>query len=325
MTLARLSVVVPNYNHGAYLPECLGAISRQSVPAHEVIVIDDGSTDNSVDVIERMASQFERLRFYRNETNRGVIYTVNRGVDLSTGDLVCILAADDQVMPGFFEKSIKLLAANQRAGLSGTICRFVNEASGLRHHLGLDVTDAPCYLTPEEVVRLGRQNRLLVFTSTLVYRREALLSVGKQHADLRWHADWFSFVAVAIRHGMCFIPEVLGEFRVRPASFSNKGMRQRKEQVQVLRRILERLAAREYEDVAALVREGALLAPFGKEMLGILVSKKCYWCYLTPVYLRWAFWWMLRIEAKKLLPRWVARLYYRLGGYNPKHLQVSAR
>lgn len=79
ITNARLSVVVPNYNHAQYLPEALNAILNQSCRPMEVIVIDDCSTDNSVEVIEAFIRMDPIIRLYRNERNRGVNFSMNRG------------------------------------------------------------------------------------------------------------------------------------------------------------------------------------------------------------------------------------------------------
>ena len=67
ITNARLSVIVPNYNHAQYLPEAVNAILNQSCRPMEVIVIDDCSTDNSVEVIEAFIRQDPIIRLYRNE------------------------------------------------------------------------------------------------------------------------------------------------------------------------------------------------------------------------------------------------------------------
>ena len=133
MKLPTLSVIVPNYNHGAHLPACLKALLSQSVPADEIIVIDDGSTDNSVEIIEQLARQHSIIKFYRNDQNRGVIYTFNRGVDLATSQFIAGCGADDEVMPGYFEKSLRLLAEHPEAGVSAGICQFKDLGTGLIH------------------------------------------------------------------------------------------------------------------------------------------------------------------------------------------------
>jgi glycosyltransferase involved in cell wall biosynthesis len=314
MKLPSLSVVVPNYNHAKYLPNCLAAIANQSVPAKEIIVVDDASTDNSVAVLETLARQYPTLRLYRNEVNLGFMGAVNRGLDFATGDFVTIPAADDQVMPGLFEKSLHLLAEHPQAGLCATICRLRDLQSGLAYNFGVHVCDQPCYLSPQKMLELARQGRLLVFGTTMMWRRDALLRAGKYLAGLKWHCDWFVMFSIGFRHGMCFVPEVLGEFRVESSSVSGRGMRNRDAQREVLRYALELLEEPQNQDIAPFFRRSAILAPFGKEMLWLILTHRRYWKNLNPIYLRQALWWTVRIEAKKVLPHSLARLYYKLSG-----------
>jgi len=86
-SLPTLSVIIPNYNHGKYLPACLNAILRQSVTPLEVIILDDCSTDNSVEVVERFAAEDPIFRLIRNPKNLGVMPNVNKGVDLARGSM----------------------------------------------------------------------------------------------------------------------------------------------------------------------------------------------------------------------------------------------
>lgn len=88
MERPKFSVILPNYNHGHYLPICLQSIVDQSLPADEIVVVDDASSDNSVEVIKSFAAKCPAIRFYQNERNMGVNYTINRLFSLVTGDLV---------------------------------------------------------------------------------------------------------------------------------------------------------------------------------------------------------------------------------------------
>ena len=110
-----LSVVVPNYNHAELLPHCLDALLAQTVQPMEIIVVDDGSTDNSVSVIEGYCQRHAHIRLLRNEKNQGVVPTVNRGVDASRGEFINFAPADDTSHPILFEKSLSLLQAHPRA------------------------------------------------------------------------------------------------------------------------------------------------------------------------------------------------------------------
>ena len=117
MTSPTLSVITANYNHAHLIGEALDAILRQSLRPLELIVVDDGSTDNSVEVIERFARRDTTIRLVRNERNMGAQLTSNRGLQHASGAYMYFAAADDRILPGFFEKSIALLTQYPQAGL----------------------------------------------------------------------------------------------------------------------------------------------------------------------------------------------------------------
>jgi glycosyltransferase involved in cell wall biosynthesis len=321
-TLPTLSVIFPNYNHGKYLAQCLRSCLAQSAPPQEILVIDDGSTDNSVEIAEEFTRQYPQIRLYRNEVNRGVTFTTNRGVDLATGEYVGLFSVDDELTPGIFEKSLRLLAAYPQAALCGTITEYTDMATGATWYYGAKVSDKPAYLPPARMVELGRQDRLHIASCSMLVRRDCFLAAGKYLADLRWHSDWFLSFVMGFRGGVCFVPEPLAKFFIHPHSLSSKGRSQTKEQLAVLRAILAHLDEERYADVAPYARSALALTHFGKEMLWLLLTNRRYWKYLSPRYCWNASWWILRVEARKIVPAKVANLILQLAGW--KNLPKSS-
>ena len=313
MNLPRLSVVVPNYNHGAFLPTCLNALLNQSVPPFEVIVIDDASTDNSMAVIEEFAARHPNIRAFRNDRNRGVVYNLNLGLELARGEFVFFPAADDEVQAGLFEKSLRLLAEHPQAALSCTVSQWHDVATGLSWHMAVGMADRPCFLSPAELVQLGRQGRLIICTSSAIMRTGPLRKIGGFNSELRWHCDWFAVTVPALRHGICFVPESLSDFYLHPTSYYNRG-RRTPEHRAVLARLLEQLSAPACADVAPLIRESAVLSLFGLPVLGLLARRK-YRALLSPLLVWRAARRSAELVGKRLLPRPVARfclhLFYR--------------
>jgi glycosyltransferase involved in cell wall biosynthesis len=131
MKLPTLSIIIPNFNHGHCLPRAVNAILQQSAQPLEVIIIDDGSTDRSVEIIQELARQHPVIKFHRNEKNEGVCITVNRGINLAQGEYLFFSAAADAILPGFLEKSLQVLGRHPEAGLSCTIGDWREEATGL--------------------------------------------------------------------------------------------------------------------------------------------------------------------------------------------------
>ena len=171
MGFPAISIVVPNYNHAQYLPRCLTALVTQSAPPLEIIVIDDASTDNSLDMIEDFARQHACIRVIRNSTNQGVVAGMNRGVELAQGDYLLFAAADDQLLPGFLEKSVTLLRQHPQAAMCCTIGDWHEVATGLQLHVGVGMSDRPCFLAPAQCVDLEMRGRFYVASHTAICAR----------------------------------------------------------------------------------------------------------------------------------------------------------
>ena len=205
-----LSVVMPNYNHARFLPESLGAILDQSYRPMEIIVLDDASMDNSVEVIEEFARKEPLIRLLRNERNMGVIHTINRLLKLSSGEYVHGCAADDKVLPGSFERSMHLLAQYPQAGLCSTLGLYIDE-TGRDMGIGGNpiISETECFITPAEALHILRRRGPWVMGSSAIFRRQALIDAGGYIPELHSYCDAFIHQVLALRHGACFIPEPL--------------------------------------------------------------------------------------------------------------------
>src|SRR4051794_17480318 len=124
--MPTLSVCVPNFNHGAHLPEALDAIMEQSDVPVEIIVLDDASSDDSLSILDGYARRYPKLRIERNAANLGAAATISRLVEMAAGDYVSLLSADDRILPGMFDTSMRLLGEHPRAGLSCGLSRIMD-------------------------------------------------------------------------------------------------------------------------------------------------------------------------------------------------------
>lgn len=104
----KISVIIPLYNKEHYIEKTLQSVLSQTYQNWEAIIIDDGSTDNSSSIVR--ATKDPRVNFFQQE-NHGVSYTRNRGINLSTGDFIAFLDADDEWMEDYLEKMIELAIA----------------------------------------------------------------------------------------------------------------------------------------------------------------------------------------------------------------------
>lgn len=306
MELPRLSVVIPNYNHARYLERALEAVVRQSAPPFEIIAIDDASTDNSVEILERYAREHPVLRVFRNEKNRGVVFNMNRGLELARGEYITFPAADDEVVPGLFEKSMRLLAEHPKAALSCAVCEWRYVDSGMVVHAGMGIADKPCFLSPAEMVRVAKEKSLLIVTSSTLMRTAALRDVGGLIPELRWHCDWFAAYASAFRYGICYLPEVLSLANILPKSYYQSGHK-RAEHRQVLAKLVELLNSPVFADVKPLIRDSGALSLFAMPMLRLLFSRPEYRYFINATLLRKTLRRSVELTGKSILPAWLAR------------------
>src|SRR5207245_472394 len=99
MTAPRISAIIPNFNHAKFLPRSVGSFLNQPLLPAEIIVVDDASTDNSLEVLNSLAQQHPIIRVLRNEKNMGVNASMNRAMAEAPGDYVLFTAADDELRP----------------------------------------------------------------------------------------------------------------------------------------------------------------------------------------------------------------------------------
>lgn len=222
VTGPTLSVVVPNYNHARYLPQCLSAILAQDRPADEILVIDDASTDGSLAVIEGFRARHPALRLLRHEANRGVIAALNRGLAEARGDYVLFAAADDWVLPGLFARALDLLGRHPGAGLCSALSLLARGDGDPPQPFPTPVVlDAPGYIPPARVRALLRRDGPWVIGTGAVLDRRAALALGGFRPELGSFCDGFLYELLALRHGACFLPEPLAVWRRLDAGYAS--------------------------------------------------------------------------------------------------------
>jgi GT2 family glycosyltransferase len=193
-----VSIVIPCYNYGRFLCEAIESALGQTRAADEVVLIDDGSTDCTPQVIARFAGHASVRAIH--QANQGAIATFNRGIEASRGDFFVLLSADDRLDPRFLERTAPLLAADPRAAFAYTAYRVF----GARHRV------RPAL--PWSRARLARRP---YFTASALLRRRAFDAVGGFSAEMEiGYEDWDLFLSLAEHgwHGIP-VPEALFHYR----------------------------------------------------------------------------------------------------------------
>ena len=212
----RISVVVPNYNHAEYLPRSLRALLRQTPALDEIIVVDDGSTDESASIVEKLARQHPSIRLLRHPHNRGAPAALNTGLAAATGELIAFAAADDFVLNGFFAAAASALARFPEAAYFCARIVMINpqgQIVGFRPLFPPSEHDA--YISPEESRRLARTIDNWAVGPSAVYRRALLQNIGGFDESLGSLCDGMTYRLLAFRHGFYYSNRLVVAYEAR--------------------------------------------------------------------------------------------------------------
>ena len=219
--MPRVSVVVPNYQHGRFLGRRLESILKQSYADLELIYLDDGSTDDSADVFARYVDD-PRVRAASPRPRSGNPFVQwNRGVALARGDYVWIAEADDDAAPTLLERLVAVLDDDPGLGLAYCESLAV-DASGaeLRSMVGRTrMLDAERWSAdfrtsgPEECRRYLIYKNTIPNASAVLFRRRVFESVGGAEEDLSLSGDWLTWVKLCLVSDLAFVAEPLNLFR----------------------------------------------------------------------------------------------------------------
>jgi glycosyltransferase involved in cell wall biosynthesis len=199
----KVSVVIPTYNHARYLPYALNSVINQSYPNLEVLVIDDGSTDRTAELVK----PYRSIINYVYKKNGGTPSALNLGLSLATGKYICWLSADDMLIEEKVAKQVGLMDSDPSLGFSYT-SYVVIDAKGTKQY---DV-NSPYFPDRQEMVTKLMEG-CFINGSSVMMRSSALKIVGNFDENLPQAHDydlWFRF----IRHFACgFLAERLLAYR----------------------------------------------------------------------------------------------------------------
>jgi len=210
-----VSVILPVYNGGKHLYESLGSILSQTYSDFEVIIINDGSTDDSVSVIQKFKDP--RIR-YHEQSNQGLAATLNRGIGLSRGRYLARQDQDDISLPKRFEKQVDFLESHPSHGMVGTWAKIK----------GQDENIYRAHRHPADSLRLKFEllfNNPFVHSSVMI-RKNVFKKVGGYSTNtLRQPPeDYELWSRVAREFKVANIPEILHVYREVPGSMSRDGI-----------------------------------------------------------------------------------------------------
>ena len=206
-----LSVIMPVWNGERHIGEAIRSILNQSETDFEFIIIDDGSTDRTVPIIEEFNDL--RIRLIRQE-HEGIVVALNRGIAESRAEWIARMDADDIAYPERFAKQLALVKENPDAVLCHTQIRIIGEEQY--------VTPAARFVRTEGLIRVRLCYQCPIVHPTVMFRKDAVLACGGYLEEERHAEDFGLWGRLVLRGAVVGVPTPQLDFRVHQASISKQ-------------------------------------------------------------------------------------------------------
>ncbi|MCP5468965.1 MAG: glycosyltransferase family 2 protein [Chlamydiales bacterium] len=218
--MTKLSIIVPNFNHAPYLGETLDSILNQDFKDFELLVGDDASTDNSVEVIKAYGS---RIRPFFFKKNRGYFSVVDDLVPEAKGEFLHIFSSDDIYMPGFLSSCMELLEREKLKLVCTNIGYFNSESERTTNLLPIARV-----FHKEQIVEAFRNTDFWIPGVACIVAKESYIKYGPHNPELENLCDWYLFHHIALFEGVGFLPQVGVKMREQESSYTATVKRSRK-------------------------------------------------------------------------------------------------
>lgn len=224
-----VSIVIPCFNHAAYLSEAIKSVLDQTYQNIELIVLDDGSTDGTSEILRTLDGHF----FWESHKNMGQALTLNKGWRMAKGSILSYLSADDVLYPEAVERCVKVLLDNPDAALSYPDFDLINPSSDV-----IRSVSAPDYSYDEMVMEFKCAPGVGAF-----FRRSCYENAGEWNPDLRQHPDYEYWLRLGLYGQFVHLKECLGGFRVHEESQSFRSVSAYRgdEPIRIIKSYLERI------------------------------------------------------------------------------------
>ena len=199
-----VSIIVPCYNYGHFLAECLNSVLQQTYSNWECVVVDNGSTDNTSEVCKSFCTKDARFRYIHTE-QKGVSFARNTGIKHSSGKYILPLDADDKIEAAFLEKTLKAIEKQPELTLVYSNARLFGASSGEWN------------LAEYQFKDLLVENSIFC---TALYRRSDYEKTRGYNEDMKeGFEDWDFWIGLLKGGGKVYkVPEVLFYYRIRAQS-----------------------------------------------------------------------------------------------------------
>ncbi len=209
----KVSVVIPVYNAEKYIGEAIEGILNQTFKDFELILVNDCSTDNTLEIMQKYAKQDERIKILTNEKNLKVCKTANRGIKEARGEYIVKQDADDWSYPDRIEKQVKYMDSHPQVVLSSGNMQMCDKDMNIKNRTHFPTID-------ESIKKVLLQYNPMVH-SAMIYRKDTFIEVGG-YENITNSEDYLLTMKMASKGQLGNLEDILIKYRVLNTSLTAK-------------------------------------------------------------------------------------------------------
>ncbi|MBU0715946.1 MAG: glycosyltransferase [Verrucomicrobia bacterium] len=224
--MPKVSIIVPNYNHAPFLEQRLESILFQTFQDYELILLDDCSTDGSLDIIHRYKNKCPQIRVFLNDRNSGSPFKQwDFGVRQAGGDYIWVAESDDGAAANFLDEMVPILEKNSHIGLAHCDALIINDKGQSMASLSDNYSSSEERKTTD-YINNGKaeiENRLCVSNtinnaSGVIFRKTSYINAGFSDFGMRYCGDWFLYLRMLLATDIGYKASPLNLFRIHAGS-----------------------------------------------------------------------------------------------------------
>ncbi len=207
--LPLVSIITPSFNQASFLEETITSVLTQDYPRIEYIIMDGGSTDGSVDIIQKYA---DRLAYWESVKDKGQTDAINKGFDRASGDILAWINSDDTYNPKAVGEAVKFLIAHPETAMVYADCNFINEHGDVIGKFASRQTD---------YAKL-RRGYVHIPQQTMFFRSTYWKQLGPLDPSFYFAMDYDLWVRIAKQAPVQYLPgKTWANFRIHTSSKTN--------------------------------------------------------------------------------------------------------
>lgn len=237
--MPAVSIIIPNYNHAPFLAQRLDSVFQQTFQDFEVILLDDASTDNSLEILSAYAAKYadKVAHFIINEKNSGSPFRQwKKGIELTKGEYIWIAESDDWAKPELLKELVGILEKNPEVGLAYCQSLEADKASKVVRDFHFWTDDLDANLWRSDFVLPGNtffkylvEKNVIPNASAVLFRKKLYNEAGKVQSDFKLLGDWDLWVRLLSKASIGYSALHLNHFRSAPNTTRDIASKEKKE------------------------------------------------------------------------------------------------